>query len=542
SHLRGSDSIEEIKGEAGENTVLKGDNSSQTLDVRGTTLTDIDHIDAGAGHDTVYGSSGSDNIIGGDGTDTIVFSGTREKYFVTQNEDGSFAVQDLRDGSPDGTDTVNTVEKFRFSDGTVNAEDLVTGNPDNSIQNAVLIDGVVEGVEYNTSSGLHGFTDENGGYSFHEGDTITFNVGGVELGSVSAEEAMAGQTFLQDIADVERSDMNDEHLENMATFLQSIDSDSSDNIHITAEMREALSDVTIDLNTASEEQVKELVESVGGTYVDEEAAMEHVQDMLEEYTDMDTSDFDEHTVDQNETQNTPKVISATLVANAVNNISFETSSGLSGNTNDTGNFNYHEGDSITFYDADGDMISVINSDAIGDDGLISFEEISALADISENNTEQVEAVTESAQTVSTNDHTEVEFSNQALNTDQETKENTLEPDQSLVDETVSERDYSGTAEQDINEAYTQLDITAAFDVDTSSGWIDATEGTLDGETLTVDNAYTDSENPWTLSVDGEETDEQLAASALDLVPDTTGIVNSSEESEVFIDESERIEW
>jgi len=70
-HLKGSDSIEEIKGEAGENTVLAGDNSSQTIDVRGTTLTDIDHIDAGAGNDTVYGSSGDDTIDGGAGRDRI---------------------------------------------------------------------------------------------------------------------------------------------------------------------------------------------------------------------------------------------------------------------------------------------------------------------------------------------------------------------------------------------------------------------------------------------------------------------------------------
>jgi hypothetical protein len=41
-----------------------------------------------------------------------------------------------------------------------------------------------------TSSGIHGFTDANGGYRFAEGDTITFNVGGVVIGSVSSESIL----------------------------------------------------------------------------------------------------------------------------------------------------------------------------------------------------------------------------------------------------------------------------------------------------------------------------------------------------------------
>jgi len=52
-----------------DDTVLSGDNSSQTIDVRDTTLTGIDHIDAGAGNDTVIGSQGDDTVIGGAGND-----------------------------------------------------------------------------------------------------------------------------------------------------------------------------------------------------------------------------------------------------------------------------------------------------------------------------------------------------------------------------------------------------------------------------------------------------------------------------------------
>ncbi len=65
SHLRGSDSIEEIVGEG--DTVLAGDNSSQTLDLRGTKLSGIDHVDGGGGNDTIYNNDDGGDIYGGAG-------------------------------------------------------------------------------------------------------------------------------------------------------------------------------------------------------------------------------------------------------------------------------------------------------------------------------------------------------------------------------------------------------------------------------------------------------------------------------------------
>ncbi len=161
---------------------------------------------------------------------------------------------------------------------------------------AQLIDGAVEGIEYTTTSGLHGYTEEDGSFSFQEGDDVTFTVGGVTLGVATAEDVSSGQTFLQDIADVDRTDLNDEYLENMATFLQSIDenSDAYDGIVITDDIREALADVDIDLRTASADEVKYVVEQVGKNYVEEDAAMEHVEDMLVDNTGLDHNDFQEH--------------------------------------------------------------------------------------------------------------------------------------------------------------------------------------------------------------------------------------------------------
>jgi hypothetical protein len=253
---------------------------------------------------------------------------------------------------------------------TVNATSTEDDGGDTAIQTAVLIDGVVEGAGYETSSGITGITDSNGSFSFREGDSVVFSVGGVVLGVATAEDIASGQTFLQDIADVELTNLNDEYLENMATFLQSIDSDDGDNIIITEQMRELLADASIDLRVASEEEVAQLVQSVGATYVEEDVAMEHVQEMTEEYTDLEAEDFEEHIDDS--------IITATLGTSGTAGITYVTSSGQTGITDESGEFTYQEKDTITFTDAQGNVIAVIEASDIGIDAMITFEELISL--------------------------------------------------------------------------------------------------------------------------------------------------------------------
>ena len=83
--LDGDDSIEAIDGGDGHN-VLAGSGSSDRIDVSGIELTNIDHIDAGRGHDTVIGGDGDDVIIGGQGDDTL-YGGAGDD--VLQGGDGS---------------------------------------------------------------------------------------------------------------------------------------------------------------------------------------------------------------------------------------------------------------------------------------------------------------------------------------------------------------------------------------------------------------------------------------------------------------------
>ncbi|WP_156176872.1 calcium-binding protein, partial [Kiloniella spongiae] len=68
--LTTGDSIEEIDLGTGIN-VLSGTSGNNTIDLSNTTLTNVDRIDGGAGHDRITGSDENDLIIGGSGNDVL---------------------------------------------------------------------------------------------------------------------------------------------------------------------------------------------------------------------------------------------------------------------------------------------------------------------------------------------------------------------------------------------------------------------------------------------------------------------------------------
>ena len=161
------------------------------------------------------------------------------------------------------------------------------------VYTAAATDGDIVGMQYLTSSGIYGLTNEEGHFMALEGDSVIFFVGGVYVGMATSDQIVHGQVFLQDLAGVSRSDLNNEYVENMAVFLQSIDdnNDAYDNIVITEEMRNKLADQQLDLRMASELEVAQVIANVGGTYVDEDAAMQHVKDILMQDTGMAEEDF-----------------------------------------------------------------------------------------------------------------------------------------------------------------------------------------------------------------------------------------------------------
>ncbi|WP_146592021.1 calcium-binding protein [Puniceibacterium confluentis] len=75
------------------------------------------------GNDLLAGGAGDDTIHGGNGTDTAVLGVTRASVTATATGDGGIAVS-----SAEGEDLFLGIERFQFTDGTVSASVLLTGD------------------------------------------------------------------------------------------------------------------------------------------------------------------------------------------------------------------------------------------------------------------------------------------------------------------------------------------------------------------------------------------------------------------------------
>ncbi|MFO0455132.1 MAG: choice-of-anchor C family protein, partial [Planctomycetota bacterium] len=87
-----------------------------------------DTIAGGAGDDLIRAGGGNDTVEGGAGNDTVQFSGNRNDYRVTLSG-STYTVQDLRSGTPEGTDNILNVESFAFADVTLTAAEVATHQP-----------------------------------------------------------------------------------------------------------------------------------------------------------------------------------------------------------------------------------------------------------------------------------------------------------------------------------------------------------------------------------------------------------------------------
>ena len=95
--------------------------------ITGSTLNDL--VRSRAGDDAFFGQGGNDFFDGGLGTDTAVYTGRFQDYRLIDNVDGTLTVRDLRTGSPDGTDTLVSVENLRFTDKAMSLAKVSVGSP-----------------------------------------------------------------------------------------------------------------------------------------------------------------------------------------------------------------------------------------------------------------------------------------------------------------------------------------------------------------------------------------------------------------------------
>ncbi|MCB7479724.1 toxin-antitoxin system YwqK family antitoxin [Christiangramia sediminis] len=115
-------------------------------------------------------------------------------------------------------------------------------HPQGTLQ-GVFIDSPVEGLKYETET-HSGYTDENGNYDYEEGETVTFYVGGIKLGSASASEEMSPIS----IASTPDATIETLEVQNIAAFLQTLDEDGDpgNGIQISPAVADAISILEID--------------------------------------------------------------------------------------------------------------------------------------------------------------------------------------------------------------------------------------------------------------------------------------------------------
>ncbi|ASP32760.1 S-layer family protein [Labrenzia sp. VG12] len=175
NYLDGGAGNDTIYGGGGDDTLIGGEGNDMLAGEN-----DDDTLDGGSGADALYGQSGNDTLEGGagndyldggSGTDTAVYSGNRDDYSITQNDDGSYTVVDLRDGSPEGTDTVYNVENFRFADGDVLVGDLIAEDIGAVSDADSSANSVAENAGSGSTVGVTAFAEDS-----NTSDTVSYTV------------------------------------------------------------------------------------------------------------------------------------------------------------------------------------------------------------------------------------------------------------------------------------------------------------------------------------------------------------------------------
>ncbi|QCI80361.1 hypothetical protein E6W36_15125 [Hankyongella ginsenosidimutans] len=127
--LYGRDGNDVLTGGTASND-LYGDNGNDTLNGLG-------------GNDRLTGGAGADTLNGGDGRDTAFFSSRFSDYTIATDAAGVTYITDNRSSSPDGIDTLTSVEILQFSDRTfqliANVAPVATNDTFNATSGNALI-------------------------------------------------------------------------------------------------------------------------------------------------------------------------------------------------------------------------------------------------------------------------------------------------------------------------------------------------------------------------------------------------------------------
>jgi hypothetical protein len=130
---------------------------------------------------------------------------------------------------------------------------------DGKLMTGVFRDSQVSGLTYETETQL-GKTDVAGEFLYKQGETISFSIGGILLGSGTA----AGEMSPVSIASQQPAGLSSREVKNLASFLQSLDHDREpgNGISIRREVAEALGNKQIDFSGMKLQELGEILAEV----------------------------------------------------------------------------------------------------------------------------------------------------------------------------------------------------------------------------------------------------------------------------------------
>ncbi len=150
----------------------------------------------------------------------------------------------------------------------------------NANERGVFLDSKVEGLAYNClPSKLSGFTLADGGFSYKNGDSCTFSIGTLTLGSASANAIITPLQLFQ------AESFSNENVLKTSSLLLSLDNDlnASNGIGIDKKTSNSLNgiDTSIELLTVAQLEEKLIQVYPDRKLVDSEIAIEHLHEMLD---------------------------------------------------------------------------------------------------------------------------------------------------------------------------------------------------------------------------------------------------------------------
>lgn len=113
---------------------------------------------------------------------------------------------------------------------------------ESAVVSGVFLDAAVEGLDYRGSDGSAGTTGASGGFSCREGETLTFAIGGVTLGSAACQTTITPMTLAR------TTRVTDDAVVNRLVALQVLDEDNepANGIRLTAAVKTALTGASAD--------------------------------------------------------------------------------------------------------------------------------------------------------------------------------------------------------------------------------------------------------------------------------------------------------